>query len=330
MLAQSDRSLVLIVDDDAEIRSLIAQALAAEGLETATAENGEAAFAFLDQTVPDLILLDLMMPGLNGFELCRRIRTALGFAHVPLVAVSALSDPRSRLAAIESGVDDFVRKPFDLLDLVATVRMHLRRSVREQQLNPLSRLPGGPAIEETIRRRLESGEDFALCYIDLDNFKAYNDCYGFVAGDGMIRFLAEILLSTCRSLLGHQGFAGHVGGDDFVVILQRDQVERFCRTLIRKFDNAVGSRYTEEHRRQGYIEVLDRQHQPRRFPLLSLSIAVVVQQGGRLRHPAEFAERAAEIKRFLKTLPGSNFLIDRRVNPPEPAEQRAAPSGQAC
>lgn len=178
--------------------------------------------------------------------------------------------------------------------------------------SPLTRLPGNIAIERALNDRLRMGEKFALCYVDLDNFKAYNDRYGYAKGSDIIKATGEILYECCRRHGKVEDFVGHIGGDDFVLITSPDLVPTICQGIIQDFDRMIPTHYSAQDLERGYVEAVDRYGVCRQFPIMTLSIAVVSDDKRQIHSPQEIAQVAAEIKDYVKAMPGSNYLIDRR------------------
>ncbi len=179
--------------------------------------------------------------------------------------------------------------------------------------SPLTRLPGNLAIEQVLKGKMEQGEKFALCYIDLDDFKAFNDKYGYAKGSDLIKMTGEVLYNAKDEYAEENDFVGHIGGDDFVLVTSPDIVEQVCQAIITDFDRLIPDYYQREDRDNGFIEGYDRYGVKRRFPIMSVSIAVVSDVKRSFRSPVEIARVATEVKDYVKSLPGSNYLIDRRV-----------------
>ena len=180
--------------------------------------------------------------------------------------------------------------------------------------SPLTRLPGNMAIEQVLKEKMERGEKFALCYIDLDDFKAFNDKYGYARGSELIKMTGEVIYLAKDRYAEKQDFVGHIGGDDFVLVTSPERVDRVCQTIINEFDRLIPQYYHAEDRARGYIEGTDRYGINRRFPLMSISIAVVSDLKRSFTSPVEIAQVATEIKDYVKSLPGSNYLVDRRTS----------------
>jgi GGDEF domain-containing protein len=179
--------------------------------------------------------------------------------------------------------------------------------------SPLTRLPGNLAIEQVLQGKMEQGEKFALCYIDLDDFKAYNDRYGYAKGSDLIKMTGEVLYRAKDEFAETQDFVGHIGGDDFVLITSPDIVEQVCKAIISEFDSLIPDYYHADDLEKGFVEGTDRYGVKRRFSIMSISIAVVSDVKRTFTSPIEIAQVATEIKDYVKSLPGSNYLIDRRV-----------------
>ncbi|HEV2125020.1 MAG TPA: response regulator, partial [Chloroflexota bacterium] len=260
-----------------------------------------------------LILLDQMLPGMSGVEMCRQIRNEPGFDAVPVIMLTALSRSNDQVAGLDAGADDYITKPFQVDELVARLHSHLRRSRRERQLNPLTGLPGNLAIDHEIEERLRKGEQFAVAWIDLDNFKVYNDGYGFFAGDNVIERTGRLLLQVAAAVAHNTCFAGHIGGDDFVVVMPQEAMERVGHLIVEGFDRMVPEFYGPADLNRGYITATSRSGEEQMFPLMSISVAIVPCPPGRFAHPGEISQIASEVKHYLKGQPGSGWFVDRRT-----------------
>jgi diguanylate cyclase (GGDEF)-like protein len=188
----------------------------------------------------------------------------------------------------------------------------MARSDRDTAVHPSTRLPGAPAIQREIQARLDT--PLAVCYADLDHFKEYNDRYGYVQGDAVIRLLATMLHDTVRGIVGEEGFVGHIGGDDFIFLVPRQRVDEVCREIVQTFDTLVAYQYSEHDRRAGYFFGKDRRGQLHRVPLMTLSIGVVTNERRTFTHAAAMSALATEMKTYAKTLPGSVYAVDRRTD----------------
>ncbi len=309
---EATKPKILVVDDDANIRELVLETIGGERFVTFEAQDGLEALEIANRIKPDLVVLDLMMPGMDGWEVCSRLRGEILTSHIPIIMLTARGDIETKIKGIEVGADDYVTKPFDPLELEARINMHLRRSVRDGEASPLTGLPGNHAIEEAIRDRIAAGANFAVCYIDLDDFKSYNDRYGFVAGSGVIQMTADVILEALHKYGREGDFCGHIGGDDFIMITNMERAGLLSGEIIHLFEAEIPGHYELEDRERGYIESFDRSGQPQRFGIMTISISIVHNTFRILDHPGKVAQIAAELKKYVKTLPGSNFVYDRR------------------
>ena len=310
--AESNGKRILVVDDDRNLRKIIQTNLELAGYDVTTASSGNEALRVLDAMQPDLIVLDVMMPLMDGYEVARRIRRHPSNTSVPIIMLTAKSEVEDKLAGFDAGADDYMTKPFGPQELLARVKAKIRRVEVSSSLSPLTRLPGNLAIEAELRRRIEEGEPFAVLYLDLDNFKAFNDVYGFAHGDEAIQLIASTAVDVVHRRGTPQDFVGHIGGDDFIVVTLPDRSEEVAREVIDTFDRDIRKLYTAQDLRQGYIETRDRRGTLNRFPIMSLSIAIVSSDQRPLENYAQIGEAAAELKRYAKSIGGSVYVKDKR------------------
>ncbi|MFA5411636.1 MAG: response regulator [Candidatus Omnitrophota bacterium] len=303
---------ILVVDDDPDIRDILKLTLAEENYEVFEAEDGEEALKAIAAKPPDLVLLDYRIPKIDGREVCRRIKKDLLLRHLPIIMVTGKGDISDKVGGLDAGADDYIVKPFEPKELLARIRMILRRTESDLEANPLTRLPGNVSILNELSRRLETKTLFAVCYIDLDKFKAYNDKYGFEHGDDVIRETARILIRAAGQCGRADDFIGHIGGDDFVIVTTTDIVDKLCKRIIEDFEKTAPSFYNEADRKRGYILAKDRQGKEQKVPLLSVSIGVVTNEFREIEHVAQIGEIGAELKSYAKSLERSNYVKDKR------------------
>ncbi len=308
---EDDRACILIVDDTKDHLDLLHRILKKEYRVLCT-QDGKEALEVLKPEKPNLILMDIMMPELDGMETLKIIKQDASIRHIPVIMLSARGDISSRVKCLEIGAVDFICKPFDAREVRARVAAQIRQFDDQYYANPLTGLPGNVVIEHEINRWIEQGKIFAFCYIDMDNFKAYNDYYGFDAGDKLILFLKTILLEAKHQVGNTYDFVGHVGGDDFVYITDFKKVDRLCKYIIKQFDQQVEEYYHPDDRKKGYIETLNRQRKIERYPFISLSIAVSTNNYRPIKDHREVSKVISEVKIKLKSTEGSNYEIDRR------------------
>ena len=303
---------VLVVDDDKFMIRVITDCLQKDGFTVDGAVDFNSAMEKIYQDTPDIILLDVVLPKLNGYEICRLLRNDTRTSHVPIIMLTSKIQVEDKVAGLEAGADDYITKPFDNLELVARVKTHLRRAKQVKSFNPLTGLPGNILIEEEIKRRINEGKFFSVLYLDLDNFKAYNDVYGFLKGDEVIKFVAHILNKNVKELGNNEDFVGHIGGDDFISITTPPKADAISKSIINQFDSTISLFYSSEDRRKGYIITKDRTNQEIKYPFMSISIAVVSNKKRVIDSHWQVAEIAAEMKKFAKSKMGSVCVQDRR------------------
>ena len=303
---------ILIADDDPDIRDVLKLTLSEENYEVIEAKDGEEALMIINTKPIDLVLLDYKMPKIDGRQVCRLIKKDLLLRHLPVIMVTGKGEINDKVGGIDAGADDYVVKPFEPKELLARIRMILRRTERDLEANPLTRLPGNVSIINELTRRIDSGNKFAVCYVDLDKFKSYNDKYGFEHGDKVIRETARILLRATQECGRPDDFVGHIGGDDFVIVTSIDNSDGICKNIISSFEKVSPEFYNEEDKKQGYIMGKDRQGKEQKIPLLSVSIGVVTNEFRKLEHVAQVGEIGAELKEAAKRLERSNYIRDKR------------------
>jgi diguanylate cyclase (GGDEF)-like protein len=305
------RSRVLVADDDAPTRALIDMALADAGYDRVLALDGRSALEMAKAVRPDLVVLDIGMPGMTGDEVHRELRRDARTRYIPVVFVTARRATGDVTERLRNGADDYVTKPFDIDELVARIAAALRRASELRSLNPLSGLPGNLTIAREIETRLADREEAACLYVDVDHFKEFNDRHGFARGDQLIAHLADLLTVTLAAL-GDDTFIGHVGGDDFVVLVPSARAEEVARDIIGRFDDSIPDLYDQEDRRRGWVEAHDRRGRIRRFPFVTVSIGIVPLQPGRFANATEVARAAAEMKEVAKRRSASGYAVDQR------------------
>ncbi|HLD29289.1 MAG TPA: response regulator [bacterium] len=305
---------ILVVDDDENIRDLMQSNLREAGYQVFTATNGEEAIQQMYDNSPNLVLLDLEMPKMNGFEVARKIRSDVLLKNVPVIVVTANIQSDAQLQAFGLDVDDYVTKPFQPDILMARVRSLLRRSTQFMETNPLTLLPGNITIKRELDLRITQNDPFAVLYIDLNDFKAFNDYYGFIRGDEVIVFSANILRQAVK-VSGKEGdFVAHIGGDDFIAITDPGRMKAVADKIIQEFDRAIIQFYDGKDLTQGYIVTKNRKGGEQKFPVMTVSIAVVTNDKRKFSHPGEVSAVASELKKVLKADKKSRYIVDRREN----------------
>jgi diguanylate cyclase (GGDEF)-like protein len=304
---------VLVADDDPDILTVVKINLELDGFEVETAVDGEDALQKATSSPPNVIVLDIMMPRMDGLTALHRLRSQAATAAIPIILLTARGLPEDRVRGLELGADDYITKPFDITELAARVRAVLRRTQAARDLSPLTGLPGNFKITAEIEKAIHEKADFALVHGDLDNFKAFNDHYGFMRGDEVIRFCGNCLSEAATNLGIEGAFVGHIGGDDFVAMIPPAMAESFCKEVIERFDDGILDLYDTADALRGYIEVIDRRGERYAFPVVSLSLGVASTDVREIGTQWEASAIAVEMKEFAKKQPGSTYRIDRRT-----------------
>lgn len=312
MFTDDAEARILVVDDDPDTLEIIKIGLEFRNYEVITATNGEEALLKISSENPNLAVLDVMMPKIDGLEVCRRAKENFFTSQIPIILLTARGQIEDKVHGLSLGADDYMAKPFDMRELAARVEMILRRTRLSLEASPLTGLPGNIAIQREIDRRIKAKELFAVCYMDLDNFKAYNDRYGHSSGDQVIKATADIITNVFKTHGKEEDFVGHIGGDDFLAITSPENSEQFCMLVIDQFDEEIPSYYRPRDRKKAYIQSFDRQGNLQKFPIISISISIVTNENREIKHHAKVAQIAAELKKYAKSFEGSVFVKDRR------------------
>jgi len=304
---------ILVVDDDPDIARFVEVNLRSAGYDVSVASDGEEALDKASTLRPDLVLLDVMMPRIDGFEVAQRLRRNPQTSNTSIIMLTAKALSTDKVLGLTAGADDYIIKPFDPIELLARVKGTLRRAKEMRNLSPLTGLPGNIRIQEEIERMVREDRPFAVLYSDLDNFKAYNDQKGFVRGDRLIQATARIIQDAVVEFAGAEGFVGHVGGDDFVAVVPPDYAEDVGKRIVERFDAEVGEFYEKEDLERGYVEVEDRKGVLQELPLVGISVGIATTQVRSFAHYGEAVAVATEMKQFAKRDTRSSYAIDRRT-----------------
>ncbi|MEO7802921.1 MAG: response regulator [Actinomycetota bacterium] len=303
---------ILVAEDDADTYAFIEITLRLDGFEITHAPDGEAAVKAAVENPPDLLLLDVMMPGMNGFEVCKRLRRDPRTRNLPIIMLTSKSLPADRVLGLTNGADDYILKPCEPVELVARVSSTLRRTREMRDLNPLSGLSGNIALQREVESHIASSEPFALLYIDLDHFKAFNDFYGFARGDIALTLVSRILQETVFKHDYESGSVFHIGGDDFAIVCQASKAEVIAADVVANFDVQVVDCYDSAEQERGRLTTTDRQGKINDFPIMTVSIGAATNTNRQIGSYPEAAEIASEMKRFAKRHKVSHYAADSR------------------
>jgi len=312
---------ILIIDDSIEhIKILIG--LLEDMYDIYFAKSGGQGLELLSTANPDLILLDIVMPEMDGFEVCRRIKQHEKWQETPLIFISAQGEAGDETRGLNLGAIDYIAKPFNPAIVKARIHNHLqlRAAMRELKrlytlaldANPLTGLPGNNSIIKNIEAKLQASDSSCVIYTDIDNFKAYNDKYGFARGDEIIRFSAGLLKAAVTKSGCPEAFVGHVGGDDFIMIIPAEHCLLVTEDIIRNFDRDIINFYNRQDAGRRCIQATDRRGRQQIFPIMSISIAGIDLSHRRYSSYLEVNDACAEMKKVAKSTPGSTVCFDQR------------------
>ena len=264
------------------------------------------------RNIPLLIVINEDSIDIDIIEICKKIRRDEDNSITPVIVVSSNGNRDHRMRVLNESIEYFIKKPVDEGYLYYTIKNLTRLLKTNRRISPLTGLPGNVQIQAELKKQLAKKKDFSVLYLDLDNFKAYNDVYGFLKGDSIIQFTSNIIIDTVRES-GLPGFVGHVGGDDFIAIIQDvEHIEKLCQRIIVRFDREVKRFFNDEDIERGYIEIANRKGIIEQFPLTSISIAVVVAEKNRFGNVLEIGDTAAQVKHKVKNVIGSSYVINKR------------------
>ncbi|MBQ4493624.1 MAG: response regulator [Elusimicrobiaceae bacterium] len=302
---------ILIAEDNQIIRDNIAEAFLKRGFEVLTSPNGKMAVHTALNYHPDIIIMDYHMPILNGFEAVAKIRQYPSCTNIPIIILTSDEEKDTKMEGLSLDIDEFLTKPTDEEEIVARVQLLIKRSMQKIDSNPLTKLPGNPSIQARIEKAINAKENFAVMYMDLNNFKVYNDVYGFKEGDNVIKQTAKLIETISLNYDG-TSFLGHIGGDDFICVCKADVATEIAKQIIREFDLMAPTFYNDADREKGFLSAKDRSGDIKDFALLSIAIAVVHNTNRVLSSYGQISAIASELKHYAKSQNGSFAAIDRR------------------
>ncbi len=304
---------ILIADDDPTILKVEEYNLRKAGYEVITATNGEETLRKVQEERPDLVILDVVMPKMDGYEVCQKIRDGRFKSHVPIIMLTIKKEVEDTIKGLKTGANDYVIKPFNPQELLARVEVNLRRSRYDIEANPLTGLPGNLSIMDKIKERLKDERCFCVVYCDLDNFKSFNDIYGYERGDTVIKLTAHTIGMVIEELGDSDDFIGHIGGDDFILLTIPERVDHICQQIIKEFDKSILNLYDEKDQHAGCLLCENRMGEVQKFPIVSISIACVSNEHRKFSHSGELSAVATELKKHAKSIPGSIYVKDKRT-----------------
>ncbi len=308
-----EKQRILLVDDEPHLVKVIKLRLEGAGYSVLTAQTGESALKLAQEESPDLIILDIVMPDIDGFQICNILRSHYKTSHIPIIFLSAMRGVEDKIKGLNIGADDFLTKPFVSGELLARVNNILIKNSALKLASPLTGLPGNVSIRRETARRISNGECYSWIYFDLDNFKEYNDHYGFLQGDDVIQFVSETLIEALEQKGNGNDFLGHIGGDDFIIISTIEKTEEIAQYVLKKIEENAFRFFSDKELRVGYYEHVRRDNKRVKIPTqLCVTIAVISSEGVKFQHPAQISSLAAQVKEYGKTIDGSVVVYNRR------------------
>lgn len=305
---------LLIISEETLIQEYLPDLLLGEGYHVKVCPSQKEAFDILSKEQFKLILCDFETPHINGIEFCKSLRANFRLRHISIILLIESKDPLNKIKGIYAGADDYIEKPIDPGELLVRVKASLVRISRDLEANALTKLPGNISLLKELDTRIKTNLPLAIGYVDLNKFKEFNDRYGFERGDKVIHHTAVIIMNALEKHGNPEDFLGHVGGDDFVLITTPNRVEKISQEIVDSFDMNIVSFYDDEDRGKGYIVAKNRRGDLCKIPIMSISIGIATNETAAFSHTAEIIQTATEVKRYAKTLGGSNFIKDRRTS----------------
>ncbi|MBU0549066.1 MAG: response regulator [Candidatus Omnitrophica bacterium] len=311
----SDGNIIIIVNET-ESREFLSALLMGEGYKVQAFSNQADGLEVLTKSKEtfNLVMTDFQATYINGIEICKAIRGNFTLRHMSIIALMDKKEPMEKIKVIYAGADDYIDKPFEPGELLARVKASLVRMSRDLDANPLTKLPGNVSILKEIEARIKTQNPLAVCYLDLNKFKEFNDRYGFEMGDRVIKHIALLIIDALEKCGKTSDFLGHIGGDDFIFIINPDCIDQVCGNIIAEFDRNILDYYNEEDRKRGYVIMKNRVGQLCKIPVLSISIGIVTNESRPLNHVGQVIQIGNEVKNYAKTFAKSIFVKDRRKN----------------
>ncbi len=288
---------ILVVEDDVDISNMLRIYFDSQGYDVWVAVRGQEALDICRRKLPNIIVLDIMLPDIDGYEVCQRLRNNLRTSHIPILFLTQKDERSDKIAGLELGADDYITKPFDIEELRWRVQNVLKRAQYENLTNPTTGVPSSKLIEEQLKKLMRRN-GWTILYIGINGFEPFKEVHGFVAGDDILRFVAIILTESVDELGTVNDFIGHIGGDDFILITTTEKAEALRQRLVKRFQAEVGTFYSFREKERGFMMVQDADGNERKVPLMSLAVGVVPE--GPFTDIREITEAASTARRDSK------------------------------
>lgn len=287
---------ILVVEDDFDISNMLRIYFQSQGYEVAVAPRGGDALEMCRQQLPNIVVLDIMLPDIDGYEVCRQLRSNLRTSHIPIIFLTQKDERSDKIQGLELGADDYITKPFDVEELRLRVKNAIARATYESLTNPTTGLPSARLIEDQLRHLLRR-DNWGIVYIGIDRMEAFKEVYGFVAADEVLRYTAMVLNETADSVGTPEDFVGHIGGDDFLMITRKELVRPIVQDMTRRFSEGILTHYDFKTRQQGYLLLRDDEGKEQRVGLMELAVGAISSEDGPFTDIREITEAAAAARR---------------------------------
>ena len=287
---------MLIVEDDPDISNMLRIYFQSQGYDVTVAQRGEDGLELCRQQLPHIIVLDIMLPDMDGYDVCRHLRASLRTSHIPIIFLTQKDERSDKIQGLELGADDYITKPFDLEELKLRVKNAMARATYESLTNPTTGLPSGRLIEDQLRKLMQR-DNWGIIYAGIQGFNTFSETYGFVAGEEVLRFAAMVFGKSVDSVGTSNDFIGHIGGHDFIVITQKNLVKSTVDDLKNRFNEGVNVHYDWQTVQQGYMVVHDDEGNEKKANLMKLSVGAVTADDGPFADIREITEAASSARR---------------------------------
>lgn len=287
---------ILVVEDDFDISNMLRIYFQSQGYEVAVAPRGGDALEMCRQQLPNIVVLDIMLPDIDGYEVCRQLRSNLRTSHIPIIFLTQKDERSDKIQGLELGADDYITKPFDVEELRLRVKNAIARATYESLTNPTTGLPSARLIEDQLRHLLRR-DNWGIVYIGIDRMEAFKEVYGFVAADEVLRYTAMVLNETADSVGTPEDFVGHIGGDDFLMITRKELVRPIVQDMTRRFSEGILTHYDFKTRQQGYLLLRNDEGKEQRVGLMELAVGAISSEDGPFTDIREITEAAAAARR---------------------------------
>ncbi len=287
---------ILVVEDDFDISNMLQLYFKSQGYEVYVAPRGGVALEMTRQRMPNVIVLDIMLPDIDGYEVCRLLRTNLRTSHIPIIFLTQKDERSDKIHGLELGADDYITKPFDVEELRLRVRNTIKSAEVAALTSPSTGLASGRLIEQQLRELMRK-DDWGILYIGISGLDAFSEFYGFVAGEEVLRFTGMLLNEIVEEMGTPDDFIGHIGGDDFIVVTRKELITPLRDEIVKRFADSVGTHYDFMTRMQGYLVIQNDQGEEVHVPLMSLQVGGLSADNGPFTDIREITEAAAEARR---------------------------------